>query len=140
MSSTSYTTPKIASDSAVYKEEDTVTYIQNRDPNRPLSRYNKIRFLLSKKDNLNNIEAYPIQETWDPLTIAEYSTDSYLEVPPEFDHRPDLIARKYYGNEHLYWIIAYANKMIDPFAETYIGRKLILPSRETIFQDILAKQ
>jgi len=129
---------KTTADSAVLEETE-VRYIENKDPNRPLSRYNKIRFLLSAEDEYNDIPAYPIQETWDPPTIPILPQDRYVEVLPEWEHRPDLIAYTYYGNEQLYWVIAYANGLVDPFAETYIGRRLRIPDRENLFHDTLVR-
>jgi len=134
----SYVTPKTSSDSAIL-EEDEVRYIENRDPNRPLSRYNKIELLLTKSDKNNDIPSYPVQASWEPPTIPVLPQDRYVEVLPEWQHRPDLISLEFYGNEQLYWVIAYANEMVDPFAETYVGRRLRIPDRENLFHEVLAK-
>lgn len=107
-------------------------YLDNKEPNRPLSRYNKIRLLLND-DNI------PVQETWDALDIPELPQDRLFKVTREVAHRPDLISLDYYGTEKLYWVIAYANKLTDPFAETIVGLQLRIPDRENIFQTVLAK-
>jgi len=105
-------------------------FLDSDEPNRPLSRYNQIRFLL----NQNNI---PVQESWHPPEIKEQSTDRYFEVTIDFAHRPDLISYMYYGTMQLYWVIALANDMIDPIAETSVGKRLRIPDRDYIFQEIL---
>jgi len=107
-------------------------FIENRDQNTPLSRYNKIRLLI----NPNNIA---IQETWEPPTITKLDSDRFFEVTIEYAHRPDLIALLYYGTEQLYWVIARANGIIDAYAETTVGRKLRIPDRDNVFLTVLAK-
>jgi len=120
-------------------EIDEPTYIENRDTNRTLSRYNHIKLLLTKNDIVNGIPSVPIQESWDAPTITTLPQDRYVEVLPEWSHRPDLISLDCYGTEYLYWVIAYVNGMIDPFAETYIGRKLRIPDRDNLFHEVLAR-
>jgi len=126
-------------DSAILEQQDTVKYIDNKDQNRSLSRYNKIKLLLTKNDLLNAIESVAVQESWDPPTIPVLDSDRYVDVKPEWEHRPDLIALAMYGSEQLYWVIAYANGMTDPFAETYIRRQLRIPDRENLYYDILQR-
>jgi hypothetical protein len=120
-------------------EEDTVKYIENKEPNRTLSRYNKIAFLLTKRDPFSSSDPVAIQESWDPPTIPVLPNDHYVQVLPEWENRPDLISLEFYGTEQLYWVIAYVNGMTDPFAETYIGRRLRIPDRENLYHDVLAK-
>jgi hypothetical protein len=107
-------------------------FIANDDPAQPLSRYSKCRYLLTEDGNV-------IQETWDPPTIEESIEDQLFEVTIEYAHRPDLISLMYYGTEQLYWVIAYANEMIDPFAETVVGLKLRIPDRDKVFMSILVR-
>lgn len=107
-------------------------FITSKEPNRPLSRYNKSRLLL-------NQDSIPILESWDPPDIPELPEDRFFEVRREHAHRPDLISLMFYGTEQLYWVIAYANQLIDPFAETVVGLKLRIPDRENLFNTVLAK-
>lgn len=123
-------------DSAIL-ENDVVKYIENTDINRPLSRYNKIKLLLTKQDKYSTIQPAAIQESWSPPNIPVLPNDRYIEVLAEWDHRPDLISDEFYGTLHLYWVIAYANGMIDPFAETYIGRRIRIPDGENLYRDVL---
>jgi len=107
------------------------SYIENNDPNRPLSRYNKIRLLL-------DANGVPVQETWDHIDIQELPEDRFFEVTAEYAHRPDLISLYFYGTEQLYWVIAYVNGLIDPFAETVVGLKFRIPDQSNLFQTVLA--
>ncbi len=124
---------------AALLETDDVKFIQNKDPNRPLSRYNKIRFLLTREDRFVDGDPVAIQETWDPPFIPELPQDKFFEVPKEFEHRLDLVSLEVYGTESLYWVIAYANKMTDPFAQCTVRRKLRIPDRENLFHTVLAR-
>lgn len=114
-------------------EQGKTVFIENKEPSRPLSRYNGLRFLL----NANRI---PVQETWEMDKIEENEDDSYFEVTREFAHRPDLISLEFYGTEQLYWVIAFVNKLTEPFAQTHVGLRLRVPSRETVFQTILVQK
>lgn len=126
------------SDSAVL-DDDQLKYVENKDPNRPLSRYNKIRLLLTKGDRLQGVDPVIVQESWEPPTIPVLPNDRYVQVLPEWENRPDIISLEFYGTEQLYWVIAFANGMTDPFAETYIGRRLRIPDRENLYHDVLAR-
>jgi len=108
-------------------------FIENQEPNRPLSRYNGLRTLL----NANRV---PVMETWEMDEIEESEDDTYFEVTAEYAHRPDLISQIFYGSEQLYWVIAFVNLLTEPFAQTVVGKRLRIPSRENVFQAILVKQ
>jgi hypothetical protein len=122
----------LVADNRINEEGGRTKFLDAQEITRPLSRYNGIRMLLTD----NNI---PIQETLDPFDIPELEEDRFFEVTQEFAHRPDLISLKFYGTLQLYWVIAYANDMIDAFAETYTGRRLRIPDRENVFQTILTR-
>lgn len=106
--------------------KENVTYLENPD-DFSLSRYRGVRLLL----NDSNI---PIQESWFIKAIEERSDDYFYQIPPECDHRPDLIAEKVYGTPWLYWIVGFANDMTDSIAESYKGRKLKLPSVDHVYE------
>lgn len=107
-------------------------FVENTKPSQPLSRYNKIRMLLRE-------DGIPVQETFDRPDIVTSSADRFFEVTQPFVNRPDLVSRLYYGTEQLYWVIALANDMIDPFIETTVGKQLRIPDRDTLFTTVLAR-
>jgi hypothetical protein len=114
-------------------DQGKTVFLENTEQSRPLSRYNNIRLLL-------NADRIPVQETWEMDEIDENSRDRYFEVTAEYAHRLDLISLLFYGTEQLYWVIAFANKLTEPFAQTVVGLKLRIPDRETVFQSILVQQ
>jgi hypothetical protein len=63
-------------------------------------------------------------ETYYPLptSYADLVQISYLyKVPAKFAGRPDLIASEVYQSADLWWVILWANGVIDPFARPYAG-------------------
>lgn len=46
------------------------------------------------------------------------------EVPRHYAERPDLIAKELYGSEDLWWVIFWANNILDPFGKPKAGDKL----------------
>lgn len=70
-------------------------------------------FLSSKKITTY----YPI-----PSAYAQLVPVSYIyKVPVKFSGRPDLIANEVYQSADLWWVILWANNIIDPFARPYAG-------------------
>jgi hypothetical protein len=122
----------MATDENKVKEttEGKTVFLESTEPSRPLSRYNSLRLLL-------NDSKIPVQETWEMDEIEESSNDRFFEVVGGFEHRPDLISLMYYGTEQLYWVIAHANGLTEPFAQTRVGLRLRIPDREMVFQTIL---
>jgi hypothetical protein len=104
-----------------------VTFITNPDTGRPTSRYNLIRLYVNQESRM-------VQESWDRYPIKDQPEDTFHEVKAPEAHRPDLLALTYYGDMNLYGIIAQANKMMEPFAETTVGKKLRIPNPTYVFQ------
>jgi hypothetical protein len=105
---------------------DDAIYVPNLD-SYTLSRYYGIKYMLND-DNI------PVQTSWLKELFTYRDDDIFYEVPPEHIHRPDLIAQLLYGSDMYYWIIGYAEGMVDPIAETYLGRKMRLPSHDYVSQ------
>ena len=103
-----------------------VTWVPNPDTGRTTSRYNLIRLYVNQDDRM-------VQETLDRPQIESQPEDSYHEVVASEAHRPDLIAFDNYGRLDLYWVIGFANQMMEAFAETTVGRKLRIPNPAYVF-------
>lgn len=67
----------------------------------------------------------------DPTRVDIFSPD-VLEDVPVVDHvliageRMDMLAHRYYGDDQLWWVIAAANRIVDPFSLTS-GMTLRIP-------------
>lgn len=108
---------------------------------QPLSRYDKLRRYITWLPRLVDeeivYERLSTIESWDMDEIPLSPEDRYFEVTAEFRNRLDLISQKFYGTMHLYWVLAYVNEMIDPFAETIVGKQIRIPDRDNVFQAIM---
>jgi nucleoid-associated protein YgaU len=79
----------------------------------------------------------------DPAARDPYGPD-LLDGVNTFDHivqggeRLDVIAHKYYGDEDYWWIIALANRIMDPFT-LEVGRRLRIPNEAKSIMDKLPR-
>ena len=89
------------------------------------SRYRKLDRLLNDDD-----EEYI--ETTEAVDIPTNNTDSYHIVTQKDANRLDLIAYHYYHNSLLWWVIAEASGIIDPF-NVPINTVLRIPDKGTIY-------
>jgi len=68
--------------------------------------------------SINNINTYyPLPSAYSGLIPIT----SFYKVPPEYAGRPDLIALDVYGDAALWWVIFWANAIVDPFARPTSG-------------------
>jgi hypothetical protein len=75
-----------------------------------------------------------IKATMGPIDLnfeaQDFIRPMYI-VPEERENRIDLIALEYYGASKFWWVIAYANRLEDPF-DLPKGKILIIPSLKGI--------
>lgn len=53
------------------------------------------------------------------------------------ENTPDLIAYEFYGDERFFWVICLANRIMDPFTELPVGRKLCIPKFTSVIKYVL---
>lgn len=63
------------------------------------------------------IAGIPTQETWRPPELPVTNRDKYYRLSPMIRWRLDILADYYYGDQNLWWVIAFANNIIDPFID-----------------------
>lgn len=73
------------------------------------SRYRRHRLI-----ELNGVVS---QESWIPPEFPVHENDKVHRVRTSERLRLDLIANEYYGDQNLWWVIAFANDILDPFME-----------------------
>lgn len=91
-----------------------------------VSRYSKIRRI---QDN-NEI----FHETFNNYKIPENSSDVYITVTDPVENRLDIISCRYYKSPIMWWVIAIANNIIDPFTEIPTGTVLRIPELTSVYQ------
>ena len=94
-------------------------------PQNRTSRYRKLNRLLDNDSNL-------YVETSEAVKVPKSSTDSFHIVTKKDENRLDLISWQYYGNTLLWWVIAEASDIIDPF-DVPRDTVLRIPDKSTIF-------
>lgn len=90
-----------------------------------VSRYRKLRRILE------NDEQYI--ETYEHLPVEKTATDVYHIVTLADVNRLDLIAYQYYGNPQMWWVIAEASEITDPF-DIPIGTVVRIPQKTTLYK------
>ena len=71
--------------------------------------------------------------TREPLDIPVRPDDTYHRVQSHEVCRLDLLAHQYYKNPLLWWVIASANDLYDPFESIESGTILRIPSIESLY-------
>ena len=72
------------------------------------------------------------QESYNELTITSNSADKIHEVKAGEENRLDLISYNYYGSPLLWWVIAEASDITNPF-NVPIGTLLRIPANKTLY-------
>lgn len=67
---------------------------------------------------INKINTYyPLPSAY----VSLLSIKSLYKVPAKFSGRPDLIALDIYQDSALWWVVLWANNIVDPFARPSVG-------------------
>lgn len=98
-----------------------------------LNRNNEYQGLSSRYQVLRVVEdeGQMYLETYNQVKVPESDSDSYHVVDRSEVNRLDIISNKYYMTPTLWWAIALANNMIDPFVVNE-GVMLRIPSQLTL--------
>lgn len=109
--------------------------VENRDDYLPSSRYKDAKYFQRKVPGVGQ-RLEP--ETWTPPAIAPSDQDLFTKVKSGEVGRLDLIALRVYRLSSLWWVIAYANDIIDPFEEVTVDRILRYPPFDLVATRVLA--
>lgn len=61
-----------------------------------------------------------------------FDDDIIYEIPLVYNFRPDRIAKRFYGNPKLYWVLVYANNIENSPEGFFTGRRIRVPKTERI--------
>lgn len=97
------------------------------NPNeQPSSRYrNLVRF---------NDGDVAFVETPNKVNIPRSTRDEFHTVEDREKNRLDIIASRYYSDSRLWWVIAYASNILNPF-DVPVGTVLRIPPYSTAMSD-----
>ena len=74
---------------------------------------------------------------WERTSIPPALDDIRVQVQPEEDGRPDLMAYRIYGNQKVDWIILMFNTIVDIEVEFVTGKTFNVPSPSRVASQIL---
>lgn len=86
------------------------------------------------KNPADNLFYYGI---WTIPVIDKQPQDIYYVIEAGGSRRLDKVAQNFYNNYLLWWIIATANDIIDPFDELEVGQTIRIPYLPYIFSKVL---
>jgi len=58
---------------------------------------------------------------------------TYVTFASKYVGRLDLLSYKVYGTPYLWWVIALANDIMDPFDQTAVGNLLMIPDIADVY-------
>jgi hypothetical protein len=94
------------------------------NPFAPDSRYHGVAFGLYQRDNNDTGVAYVLRRFIPQLHDIAVA----LEHIVQSGERPDLLAAQVFGDAELYWRVADANAVTDPFELTdTLGARVVIP-------------
>ena len=108
--------------------------IDNRDNSPQTSRYRNSRYF--KREIRRNV-FFIEPDTWVPPTIPVSPSDLVTKVGSGEGARLDLVSLRVYGTDRLWWVLAYANNIIDPFQDVVEGMVLKYPPFSVVVSRIL---
>jgi hypothetical protein len=69
---------------------------------------------------------------WEAPEIILTGSEQNYTVPPEFEHRPDLIAHRFYADVDLWWVICSVNNILLPLRDLAAGMTLVIPEKTNV--------
>lgn len=92
------------------------------------SRFTKSDLFLSTSET--NPEVYDTSFSRFPYngyTFSPRRGDRYVNIDISKEHRLDILSNVYYHTPLLWWVLALANNIRDPFNEVFVGKTLRIP-------------
>lgn len=73
-------------------------------------------------------------DVWTPRNVPMLEDDVMVELPSQYQHRPDLLANDAYGDPRLWWVFAIRNPSVikDPIYDLVAGVKIYIPQKQKL--------
>ena len=107
-----------------------MSYYKESEPINVNDRSNRYRKCAILRDNYNH---EVLLATRDIEEIPIKNSDIYHKVKSIEVGRLDLIAHNYYNNSLLWWVLAQANNIYNPFEGMEAGMILRIPTIESLY-------
>lgn len=103
-------------------------YLEKVNPSKDYSdRYKNCKILTDVNTGEVLLSTREIKDTY------ATAKDTYHRVESHELNRLDILAQMYYQNPSMWWVIAEANNIFDPFEELIPGTLLRIPSTTTLY-------
>ena len=107
-----------------------MSYYKEEKPSKKKERFDRYRDCSILKDNETG---ELLLSTRDIDDIPIRNTDIYHKLKSVEVGRLDIVAYQYYKNPLLWWVIAQANDIYNPYTDTEVGMLLRVPTLETLY-------
>ena len=75
---------------------------------------------------------------WKPIKLPAFEADpSDVLYQVQSVDRIDNLAKRFYGDDRLHWVLMWANDFVAPEVEMYKGLTIRIPSRDRMLQTLL---
>lgn len=91
-------------------------------------KYSYLEKLYLSRYSSNRVIDKTYYETSNKIEIPETDGDVYYTITTDAESRLDLLAYKFYGNAKYYWMIGYANNIVDPLQPIKKGTTVRIPN------------
>ncbi len=77
-------------------------------------------------------------DIWVPRDVPSQNDDVLVELPSQFEFRPDLLAHEAYGDARLWWVFAARNPSVlkDPIYDLVSGVKIYIPQKAALLNSL----
>jgi hypothetical protein len=77
-------------------------------------------------------------DIWSPRNFTFHDDDMMVDLPSQYEHRPDLLAHDAYGDSRLWWVFAVRNPSTikDPIYDLVSGIKLYIPQKKQLLDQL----
>jgi hypothetical protein len=77
-------------------------------------------------------------DIWTPRVVPAFDNDVLVELPSQYEYRPDLLANDAYGDPRLWWVFAVRNPAIikDPIYDLVSGLSLYIPQKQQLLASL----
>lgn len=76
---------------------------------------------------------------WERYLIPPATDDFNYTIPPQFDRRPDMVAKAVYNQVTLMWLVLQYNSIVDIETEFVAGKILTLPTQRRVLLSVISK-
>jgi hypothetical protein len=71
---------------------------------------------------------------WEPPDVTIRGSEVIYTVTPEFEHRPELVSKKFYDTTSFWWAIMNVNSILLPIRDMVAGIALVIPDLSEIIE------